>query len=239
MPAPFTEWKVLPHGELRQVDQDILTVTGRIHMPLTDLPRSMTVVRLRDRRLVIWSAIALDPSEMDALETFGTPSFLVVPSDHHRLDAKIWKDRYPALQVIAPPGARDKVEELLTVDATHGDFDDPAVTFLCVPGTDRREAALVISSPDGTTLLLSDLVANVRNAHGLQGWILRMMGFAGDHPQIPKPMKAGVIDDASAVRDMLLEWSQLPSLRRILVSHGDPIDERPDDALRALAASLS
>ena len=101
MTRAFREWKVLPHGKLTQIDENILTVVGEIHMPLMDLPRRMTVVRLSDSRLVVFSAIALDDDEMRQLEEFGRPAFLVVPSDKHRLDAKIWKDRYPSMQVVA------------------------------------------------------------------------------------------------------------------------------------------
>jgi hypothetical protein len=49
---PFEHWTVLPHGKLVPVDENILTVVGEIHMPLMDLPRRMTVVRLLDRRLM-------------------------------------------------------------------------------------------------------------------------------------------------------------------------------------------
>src|ERR1022692_3085 len=106
MSKPLQHWKVLPHGKLSQVDDNILTVVGQIRMPLMDLPRRMTVVRLKDSRLVIFSAIALDEDEMAALEAFGRPAYLIVPSDKHRLDAKIWKNRYPEMQVVAPEGAR-------------------------------------------------------------------------------------------------------------------------------------
>jgi len=93
MAKPFQEWTVLPHGKLSRVDDDLLSVTGEIHMPLGDIPRRMTVARLNDGRLVIFSAIALDEGEMRQLEAFGTPAYLIVPSDIHRMDAKIWKDR--------------------------------------------------------------------------------------------------------------------------------------------------
>lgn len=89
MTAPLQQWKVLPHGKLSAIDDNILTVTGDIHMPLMDLPRRMTVVRLNDSRLIVYSAIALDEDEMASLEAYGRPAFLIVPSDKHRLDAKI------------------------------------------------------------------------------------------------------------------------------------------------------
>ena len=36
MTQPFQQWTVLPHGKLVQIDENILTVVGDIHMPLMD-----------------------------------------------------------------------------------------------------------------------------------------------------------------------------------------------------------
>lgn len=47
-----------------QVDDNILTVVGEIHMPLMELSRRMTAVRLDDSRLVVFSAIALDEEDV-------------------------------------------------------------------------------------------------------------------------------------------------------------------------------
>jgi hypothetical protein len=238
MSKPLQQWKVLPHGKLTQLDDNILTVTGDIHMPLMDLPRRMTVVRLGDARLVVFSAIALDEDEMSALEDWGLPAYLVVPSDKHRLDAKIWKDRYPAIEVVAPEGAAAKVEETVHLDTTAPSFGDPDVQFMTVPGTRGREAALIVRSAQGTTLVLNDVVGNIRDASGFGGWLLRVAGFAGDHAQIPKVVKMAVIEDTNALRAQLLQWADIESLRCILVSHGSPIDQNPQQALRDLAASL-
>jgi hypothetical protein len=142
MPGILKEWTVLPHGALNRLEKDLLTVVGDLPMPLGTFPRRMTVVRLPDSRLIIYSAIALDEPEMRALEGWGRPSYLIVPSDIHRKDAKIWKDRYPGLFVVTPAGARDKVAEVVPVDATSVDFDDPNVHFVTVPGTEQHEAAL-------------------------------------------------------------------------------------------------
>jgi len=239
MTKTLQQWKVLPHGKLTQVDENILTVVGEIHMPLTDLPRRMTVVRLNDSRLVIFSAIALDEDEMRALEDYGRPAFLVVPNDHHRMDAKIWKERYPAIEVVAPEGSRKKVEDVVLVDTTAPRLDDANVQFVTVPGTRAHEAALVVHTANGTTLVLNDIVGNIRDASGFGGWFLRLTGFAGDEPHIPKPVKLAMIDDKAALRAQLLEWSQLPSLKRILVSHGSPIEDQPAKVLRDLAGSLA
>jgi hypothetical protein len=238
MTQPFKRWTVLPHGKLSEIDDNILTVVGEIHMPLMDLPRRMTVVRLTDSRLVVWSAIALDEDEMVALEAYGRPAYLIVPSDKHRLDAKIWKDRYPELRVVAPEGARAKVEETVAVDTVAPSFDDPDLQFVTVPGTRGREAALVVRTPNGTTLVLNDVVGNIQNESGFGGWLLHMAGFAGKEAQIPKVVKMAMIEDTNALRVQLLQWAAIESLKRILVSHGSPIDENARQTLRDLASSL-
>jgi hypothetical protein len=231
-------WTVLPHGKLTPIDEGILTVVGQIRMPLMNFPRRMTVVRLRDGRLVIWSAIALDETEMATLEAAGRPAFLVVPNDEHRLDAKAWKERYPQLAVVAPEGARDKVAEAVPVDTTAPDFDDPDVRFLAVPGTRGHEAALVVRRPDGTTLVLNDLVANIHNESGFSGWLLRLMGLAGETAHIPRRVELLMVKDTNDVRGQLLRWASDATLQRVIVSHGDVIERQPRQALRQLAASL-
>lgn len=238
MTATHPQWTVLPHGKLTQLDDGILTVVGEIRMPLMKLPRRMTVVRLNDGGLVIWSAIALDETEMASLEQYGSPAFLIVPNDHHRLDAKSWKERYPMLQVVAPQGAREKVAEAVPVDGSTPDFDDPDVLFLVVPGTQGHEAALLVRRPGGTTLVLNDLVGNIGNESGFGGWLLRLMGFAGETAHIPAPVKFTLVKDTEALRAQLLEWSRIASLKRIVVSHGATIEEDPQLTLRELAASL-
>jgi len=239
MTKPYQHWKVLPHGKLSEVDDGILTVVGPIRMPLGSFPRRMTVVRFRDSRLVVWSAISLDEKEMAKLEAFGRPAFLIVPNDHHRLDARAWKERYSQLQVVAPKGSRAKVEKLVPVDTTAPDFGDPNVEFVTVAGTRDREAALIVRTPNGTTLVLNDLVGNIRHASGIAGWLLGLAGFAGKSARIPRVVKLNLVKDAKALRAQLLQWAEIESLRRILVSHGDPIEASPQKTLRDLAASMA
>ncbi len=238
MTKPFEQWQVLPHGKLTEIEPTILTVTGQIRMPLTDFERRMTVVRLKNSRLIIFSAISLDENEMLAMEGFGRPAFLIVPNDHHRLDARTWKERYPAMEVIVPEGSRAGVETVIPVDGTHAHFEDPDVDFITVPGTREHEAALLIRTPQGTTLVLNDLVANMRASSGFGGWLLRIAGFAGDSPKIPGIVQLSLIADKAALRAQLLSWADLPDLIRIIVSHGSLIDDDPRDVLRDLADSL-
>jgi hypothetical protein len=152
---------------------------------------------------------------MAELEAYGRPAYLIVPSDKHRLDAKIWKVRYPEMRVVAPEGARAKVEQIVPVDTTAPRFDDPSLHFVTVPGTRDHEAALVVGTPNGTTLVLNDVVGNIQNATGFGGWLLHLAGFAGKDAQIPKVVKMAMIEDTKALRAQLLQWAEIESLGRI------------------------
>lgn len=239
MPKPFTEWTVLPHSKLVRLDDNLLSVTGNLHMPVGDFPRRMTVVRLHDGRLVIYSAIALDEAEMKSLERFDKPSYLIVPNDIHRMDAKIWKDRYPDLLVIAPAGVRTQVEEVVPVDETAIDFGDPLVRYMTVPGTEEREAALLVETWSGTTLVVNDLIWNLEDRPGFGGWLFRLMGFTGPGPRIPTVVELREIKDKDALRSQLESWARIQNLNRIIVSHGNIVTRDPAGVLDRLAESLA
>jgi len=239
MAGTFEKWTVLPHGKLTAVDDNLLTVVGELPMPAGDFPRRMTVARLRDGRLVVFSAIALDEPEMKALEEWGKLSFLVIPNERHRKDARIWKDRYPDLVVIAPAGAREQAAEVVPVDATRIDFCDPTVHFVTVPGTEDREAALVVQTATGTTLVLNEIIWNVADCPGVGGWLFRLAGFTGDAPKIPTFVAMKSIKDKFALANQLRAWADLEGLNRLIVSHGDIVAHDAPRILRQLAEALA
>ena len=233
---PHETWKVLPHGSLERVADNLYTVVGKLPMPFGETPRRMTVVVLAGGRLAIYSAIALAEPEMQRLESLGRPTFLIVPSAIHRLDVRPWKDRYPALVVIAPEGARAPISEVVAIDTTAADLGDPRVNLQTVAGTERRELAMVVDTGGGKTLVVNDLIFNLPRMPGIAGLGLRLLGFGPGHPTMPKLVKRKLVKDEDAVRAQLRDWAGLDGLERILVAHGAPIED-PRSTLLALAAA--
>jgi hypothetical protein len=239
MPQANKDWTIRPHGLLQQLADNLWIVDGEVRMPPGPLPRRMTIGRLADGGLLVFSAIALGESEMQKIEALGRPAVLVVPNAFHRLDAPAWKARYQDIRVVTPEAARKKVEEVVPVDGTTGDFSDPNVTLVTVPGTGEGEAALVVRSQSGTTLVINDLIGNVQNAKGLMRIALSLMGFGGSRPQVPRAFKMRMVKDGPAVGAQFSRWATIPDLKRVVVSHGSVIDTDPGDVLRQLAKSLT
>jgi hypothetical protein len=239
MPRFNKEWKVLPHGRVKTIDDRIITVEGDIPMPLGKFPRRMTVVGLSRNRSAIFSAMALGEVDMRRVEEIGKPSFLIVPNGHHRLDAHAWKQRYPKLKVMCPPAAKARVSQAAPVDSTDDILKDRAVDFVVVHGTGEAEAALVVRRRGGTTLIANDVIANVRHPGGIGAKIMaRLFGFGVDRPQVPRVVKLVMVKDKGKLAEQLREWSKIPNLRRIIPSHGDMI-ERPVQVLQRMAEELS
>ena len=97
---------------------------------------------------------------------------------------------------------------------------------------------MVVRRAQGTTLILNDLVGNIRDASGFEGWLLRLAGFAGDKANIPAVVKFALVKDAKDLEAQLLRWADIEALKRILVSHGEPIETNARQTLRELAGSL-
>ena len=232
---PHETWKVLPHGDLEKLADNLYIVEGKLPMPLGETSRHMTIVKLRGGRLAIFSAIALDEARMAMLESLGTPAFLIVPSGIHRIDAKPWKDRYPRLQVIAPENACARISAVVDVDTTDLDLGDPSVTLEYVPGTDRRELAMIVQTTTGKTLVVNDLIFNMPAIKGWRGLPFKLMGFGFGHPSMPKLVKRKLVANDNEVRDQLNKWAR-EGFERIIVAHGKPIDN-PRKVLLELAAA--
>ena len=238
MPKPNDHWTVLPHGPLTRVADNLYTVTGQLRMPLGETTRRMTVVRLSGGRLAIYSAIALEEGEMAKLEALGKPAYLIVPSAIHRLDVKGFCERYPELVVPAPRGSRGRVGEVVPVDASYGNLEDPRVELVTVAGTDESEFAMIVQTETGKTLVVNDLIFNLPRVPGLAGFGLRLLGFHPGAPSMPKLVMKRLVHDRSAVRAQLEAWASVAGLERMLVSHGAPIDN-PRSTLLVLADRLN
>lgn len=239
MPGILDRWTVFPHGPLEQIGERLLTVAGDIPMPLGHFPRRMTVIGLSGDRTAIWSPMALDEPEMGRLEALGRPSFLIVPSGYHRMDAAIWKARYPDMKVVTPPGARKRVAQVVPVEATHDILEDTEAHFQAVPGSEGRESALVVRRQGGTTLIVNDVIGHVRHPRGIVAHLLtRLLGFGASGPQVPRDVRRLLIEDPKALAHQFREWAADPALVRIIVSHGEPIDAEPAATLRTLADRL-
>jgi hypothetical protein len=228
----FSEWTVLPHKPIEKPTENLWRVTGM----MGNVQRQMALAKLRDGRVMVINAIALEAPAMQELEAWGEPAVLVVPNAYHRQDARIWKQRYPRMTVIAPPKGRKRIERVVAVDH--------ATTDAAVPGDDTvrvvpmdgcaSDTLVEVTAADGRTLVFCDVILNLKRKRGVIGFLLGPTGRIST----PRIQRWIGMQDKRAFASHVERMARAPELRRLLFGHGSAITEAPGDALRQVAAQL-
>jgi hypothetical protein len=231
--ACFTSWTVLPHEPVQKATENFWWVEGT--MPDGKTTRKMSVVRMQDGSLVIHNAIALSEPDMQGLEAFGKPAYIVVPGGHHRQDARIWKDRYPAAKVVAPAGVKKRVEKVVPVDLDYADApSDESVKFSYFDGCKEKEGYVEVHSKEGTTLVVNDIVCNFPKLGGAMGYLLGPTG----QPALPRAIGWMLVSNRGALGEHVERLAATPDLKRVVLSHGDNLEASPGEALRSARATM-
>jgi hypothetical protein len=233
-------WKVLPHGPITELEENLWTVTGSFDIPLNPLKRVMTIVRRQDGKLVLHGLMALDEKTQREVEALGEIAYLVAPSGYHRLDAGRYRERYPSAKMFAPAGGRARVEKIAKVDATYEGYEaDGATSLVDIDGLGQREGALVVKSKRGTTYVMNDALFNMpEHQSGLSGFVLKHVTQSTGGPKISRTARIGLITDGARYRASLEKIADTPDLVRVIVAHHVPIEGDVGAALRTAAATL-
>ncbi len=237
MPKAHTSWTVRPHRPIQNLSDRVWRVEG--DLDLGPLKRVMTIAKRSDGTLVLHNPMALDDAGMSAIEGWGKVARLSIPTGFHRLDAKVFADRYPDAELICPAGARSRIEQVAKVARTYDEVPaDPAVRFETLDGSKQREGILVVQDGSGTTVVLADVVFNMPHTSGFHGFVFRYVTGSSGGPKVSRIARLAVVSDRTAVRAHLERLAGIPDLRRVVVSHHEVIDADPAGVLRNVAGAL-
>jgi hypothetical protein len=230
MPKPFTEWTVLPHDPIEKLADNLWRVSGKMGR----VQRQMVLARRKDGDVVVHNGIALEEPAMKELEAWGAPRVLVVPNGFHRVDAAIWKQRYPKMTVVAPPKGAKRVSKIVPVDMTTAEAPkDDSVELFELDGV-PSETNLLVRSGGEVTLCFCDVVMNQPKVPGLMGFLLAPTGKVAS----PRMARMFFVKDKRALAAHLERLAETPGLKRILFGHGRPVTDDAPAALRQVAAQL-
>jgi hypothetical protein len=230
VPKVFTEWTVLPHRPIEKLTDNLWRVSGL----LGQIQRQMVLARMRDGRVVVNNAIAMDDAAMAELEAWGEPAVLIVPNAYHRQDARIWKQRYPKMTVVAPDKACKRVDKVVAVDvATTAAPADDTVRVVAMDGC-ASDTLLEVRSGDAVSLVFCDAILNVPKRGGMIGFMLAPTGRVS----APRVMRWIGMQDKRAFAGHLERLADTPNLERLLFGHGKPVTEDAPGALRSVVQQL-
>ena len=221
--------RIFPHGSLNQVATNAWQVEGSQSFPLK---RNMTVYRLADGRLVLYSVVALDDAGMAALEALGRPWLMIVPGSH-TLDARFYKERYPHL-LVAHEGELPPNLAGLAVDGTPEELlAGTGVEITHAAGMKRQELALLLPGDSGKALVTCDILGrNGPRQPGIRGRILEILGPPGAFFGVARIVKLRQVHDKSALRGWIAALAARGDITAVLGSHGPPLTSDVGAALR-------
>jgi hypothetical protein len=230
--------EIYPYHPLKSLGTNLWQVEGAL---ANGLPRNMTVYRLPDGRLLLYSVVAMHAADLEALERLGRPAIMVMPHDRHQMDAPFYKRRYPDLRILAPdPRHARKVP----VDGDLGELGALGINAYVLPGTTYHEVVLELpiqGETAGFALCTTELLGNLGGLPGLprlMRLLLRLVGPPGGRLGVARVVRWREVSDRGRVRAWLKSLAERPELRMVLVGHGSPVTEDARGSLRFAAGHV-
>jgi hypothetical protein len=226
---------IYPYHPLKALAANLWQVEGSL---ANGLPRNMTVYRLPDGRFLLYSVVAMNAADMEALEKLGRPAIMVMPHDRHQMDAPFYKRRYPDLRVLAPEPAHARK---VPVDGDLSELGALGINAYVLPGTSYHEVVLELPVEGGIALCTTELLGNLSGAPGLprlMGLLLRLIGPPGGGLGVARVVRWREVSDRKRVQAWLSALAERPDVRVVLVGHGSPVTQDPGAALRRAAGQL-
>ena len=217
MPVGHANWTVLPHDPIEKLTDNLWFVQGI--MSKTNR-RNMVLARLRDGRVIIHNAIALDEPSMAEIDAWGSVAAILIPNAYHRQDAAIMQARYPKAMVYAPRGALAAANKATPCSGCYRDVPtDDSVSLRELDGVNDREGVVLVHSTDGKSAVFCDTVLNLPRMAGIIGFALHPTGVVS----VPRATRWLFAKDKRKLSIDLTAIAGTPELVRVIPGHGQVV----------------
>jgi hypothetical protein len=218
------------------ITDDLWHVPFTVKLPIgMKMPARMTIVRLRDRRLLLHSPAPIDRALAAELSQLGDIAYLIAPNTQHQLFLPAAADAFPDARVFAAEGVAAK-QPSLRIDGVLGndapaDYRDEIEQVLIEGAPALNEVAFFHRA--SRTLIASDLVFNVVEPPNLMArLVLTLVGARGRLAQ-SRAWRFMARDRAAVTAsfERILSWD----FTRLVPAHGEIVEA---NARAALAMAL-
>jgi Domain of unknown function (DUF4336) len=222
---------------LRALTDDVWVCEQPLRFAGLSVGARMTVLRVRGGALWLHSPVRPTDELRAAVDALGTVTYLVAPNRFHHLFIGRWMEAYPAARAFAAPGLPAKRKDL----AFHGVIDDaagewaPEIEHVCWRGVPMMNEVAFFHRKS-RTLVLTDAVHNFVERRPFMTRVVFGMigGYGGFKSTAAEKLLARDRPASRASLDRILAWD----FDRVIMSHGEVLDQGGPDALRAAYAWL-
>jgi hypothetical protein len=214
-------------ASLQPFGQDIWIADGEsVSVAGFHYPTRMTLIRLGDGGLFVWSPTALTDGLRAEVEALGPVRFIVAPNSLHHLFIQPWQAAYPAAKTVAAPGLAKRRKDI-SFDAELGDTADAGwagdIDQVVVRGNAITTEVVFFHRASGT-VLFADLLQNFRPG-SFRGWralVAKLDRMTADEPQVLQKFRVAFTDRTAARKAIrrVLDWPAA----KVLMAHGAPVE---------------
>ena len=220
---------------LREVCRDLWIADHDQKIPMGfTVPASMTVVRLGDGELWLYSPGPIDDRMAEEIQSFGPVRYLVAPNRFHHLHLPAAVARFPEADVLGAPGLAEKRKDIaftgtLGVASAWGTELQP----IPIDGMPSFNEVAFCHHPSGT-LLVADLLFNLQQDLGwLTSLYFRLTGVSR-RVAMSRLFRLSIRDRAACAASCL-RLLQCP-FDRLIPCHGDIVPEGAKPQVEAALA---
>ena len=206
------------NNALTNLAPDLWIATRQFTNELGVVTSRMTVIRLKDGRILLHSPVPIEQDLLSAVENLGQVAALIAPNLFHHQFLTEWRSAFPEAKAFCAPGLAAKRSDF-KFDGVLGDASPPEwrgqVDELVIKGIPEYGEVVFFHRPS-RTLIVSDLVFNYTPAQAASD-----PGGAdglGPHRRI-----RSAISDPNALRDSIESILRWP-FARVIVAHGEIVE---------------
>ena len=206
------------NSALTNLAPDLWIATRQFTNELGVVTSRVTVIRLKDGRVLIHSPTPIEPDLRSEVENLGQPAALIAPNLFHHQFVSEWRSAFPEAKSFCVPGLPPKRSDI-NFDGVLDDVSPPEwrgqVDQLLIKGIPHY-GEVVFFHRLSRTLIVGDLVFNYTPAQAASD-----PGGAdglGPHGRI-----RAAISDPNAVRDSIENILRWP-FDRVIVGHGEIVE---------------
>jgi hypothetical protein len=206
------------NNALTNLAPDLWIATRQFTNELGVVTSRMTVIRLKDGRILLHSPVPIEQDLLSAVENLGQVAALIAPNLFHHQFVTEWRSAFPEAKAFCAPGLAAKRNDF-KFDGVLGDASPPEwrgqVDELVIKGIPEYGEVVFFHRPS-RTLIVSDLVFNYTSAQAASD-----PGGAdglGPHGRI-----ISAISDPKALRDSVESILRWP-FARVIVAHGEIVE---------------
>ena len=203
---------------LTNLASDLWIATGQFTNELGAVTSRMTVIRLKDRRILVHSPVPIEPDLRSAVENLGDVAALIAPNLFHHQFISEWRSAFPEAKVFCGPGLETKRSDIKfngVLESVSPSEWREQVDQLLIEGIPEYSEVVFFHRPS-CTLLVSDLVFNYTPAQAASD-----PGAADGLG--PHSRTRSAISDPKALRDSIESVLRWP-FERVILAHGEIVE---------------